>query len=114
MIGIPESMSSLVERAQGVTSKAEPKEKQPTKVQKAMESSKEWQDFVDSAIMFKRQKTEMETILLDKNCKNTVELLKTVVGNKVTAKDVLSGIVRAFAEQNKDIINSVLSQRQIR
>ena len=73
----------------------------------------EWQNFIDSAVAFKKNKTYMETILIDKDMKNMVEFLKSIVGEKVTAKDVVSGIVRAFAEENKDIINEVFNTRQI-
>ena len=73
----------------------------------------EWQNFIDSAVAFKKNKTYMETILIDKDMKNMVEFLKSIVGEKVTAKDVVSGIVRAFAEENKDIINEVFNKRQI-
>lgn len=73
----------------------------------------EWQNFIDSTVAFKKNKTYMETILIDKDMKNMVEFLKSIVGEKVTAKDVVSGIVRAFAEENKDIINEVFNTRQI-
>ena len=73
----------------------------------------EWQNFIDSAVAFKKNKTYMETILIDKDMKNMVEFLKSIVGEKVTAKDVVSGIVRAFAEENKDIINEAFNTRQI-
>ena len=73
----------------------------------------EWQNFIDSAVAFKKNKTYMETILIDNDMKNMVEFLKSIVGEKVTAKDVVSGIVRAFAEENKDIINEVFNTRQI-
>ncbi len=122
MISIPGGLDSLVKRAQGVDTMPQippiggrsAKDKASAKIQKAMEGSKEWQNFVESTVAFKRNKTYMETILIDKDMKNIVEFLKSVVGEKVTAKDVLSGIVRAFAEQNKDIINETIAQRQLK
>lgn len=122
MISIPGGLDSLVKRAQGVEQMPQippiggqkGQSKMSAKIQKAMEGSKEWQNFVDSTVAFKRNKTYMETILIDKDMKNIVEFLKSVVGEKVTAKDVVSGIVRAFAEQNKDIINETIAQRQLK
>ena len=103
--GAVESAAELVD----ATAKGEEK-KAPSRRSKR---GQVWQNFIDSAVAFKKNKTYMETILIDKDMKNMVEFLKSIVGEKVTAKDVVSGIVRAFAEENKDIINEVFNTRQI-